>query len=100
MSGITFELETWKRSYRGNFCLYPPNIKITYSISNRALDEREKFEKEATLAGEELEKLKTDDQDVIKYLQRTLQSRDDHCRELTERLKGMQLVRVVQTTKV
>lgn len=58
----------------------------------RALDERRKFEKETAEATELLEKLRSDNEDIIQYLQRTLQSRDDQCSELKERLKGMQLV--------
>ena len=60
----------------------------------RALDDRLRFEKETLKATEVLEKLRTDNEDIIQYLQRSLKSRDDQCSELKERLKGLQLVRV------
>jgi len=45
-------------------------------------------------AKEQLEKTLTDSTDVIRFLQRSLQSRDDQCLELKERLLGLQLVLV------
>lgn len=62
---------------------------------NRALDERQKYEKETVVATENLNKLRLDNEDIIQYLQRSLQSRDDECSELKERLKGLQLVRLI-----
>lgn len=59
---------------------------------SRALSERQNFEKEAIAATQQLEKLQLDNGDIIQYLQRTLQSRDDQCSELKERLHGLQLV--------
>ena len=43
-------------------------------------------------ATELLDKLRTDNEDIIQYLQRKLQARDDQCSELKERLKGLQMV--------
>lgn len=68
------------------FCLCFTNIC-------RAVDERRQFEEETIQANEVLNKLKTDNEDIIQYLQRTLQARDDQCVELKERLKGLQLVK-------
>ena len=62
----------------------------------RALEERQKYEKETGIATENLSKLRSDNEDIIQYLKRTLQSRDDECSELKERLKGLQLVRSFQ----
>jgi hypothetical protein len=41
-------------------------------------------------ATELLDKLRTDNEDIIQYLHRKLQARDDQCSELKERLKGLQ----------
>ena len=38
------------------------------------------------------DKLRTDKEDIIQYLHRKLQARDDQCSELKERLKGLQMV--------
>ena len=43
-------------------------------------------------ATELLDKLRTDNEDIIQYLHRKLQARDDQCSELKERLKGLQMV--------
>ncbi|XP_046445746.1 cilia- and flagella-associated protein 157-like [Daphnia pulex] len=60
---------------------------------SRALDERQKFERETVAATDILDKLRTDNEDIIQYLHRKLQSRDDQCAELKERLKGLQMAR-------
>jgi hypothetical protein len=43
-------------------------------------------------ATELLDKLRTDNEDIIQYLHRKLQARDDQCSVLKERLKGLQMV--------
>lgn len=43
-------------------------------------------------ATELLDKLRTDNEDIIQYLHRKLQASDDQCSELKERLKGLQMV--------
>lgn len=59
----------------------------------RASEERRQCEADAMAAKEQLEKTLTDSTDVIRFLQRSLQSRDDQCLELKERLLGLQLAR-------
>jgi hypothetical protein len=39
--------------------------------------------------------LRADNEDIIQYLHRKLQSRDDQCAELKERLKGLQMASVI-----
>jgi hypothetical protein len=39
--------------------------------------------------------LRADNEDIIQYLHRKLQSRNDQCAELKERLKGLQMASVI-----
>jgi predicted RNase H-like nuclease (RuvC/YqgF family) len=66
---------------------------VAHADGTRANDERRQCEVDTVAAKEQLEKTVTDSSDVIRYLQRSLQSRDDQVQELKERLNGLQLVR-------
>lgn len=68
------------------------NAKIVY-LCLRALDERQKFEEETSVANELLIKLRSDNEDIINHLKRNLQSLSNDSEEMKERIKGLQLVR-------
>ena len=68
------------------------NANIVY-LCLRALDERQKFEEETSVANELLIKLRSDNEDIINHLKRNLQSLSNDSEEMKERIKGLQLVR-------
>ena len=60
----------------------------------RATEERRQCELDTIAAKELLDRTVGDSSDVIKFLQRELQAREDQCAELEERLNGLQLVSI------